>query len=50
MLSHVHKRLCYLQVSGEYAMLWHGSKAGAFDLKTVVMESVESMRRAGESV
>ena len=50
MLSHVHMRLCYLQVSGEYAMLWHGSKAGAFDLKTVVMESVESMRRAGESV
>ena len=42
--------LCYLQVSGEYAMLWHGSKAGAFDLKTVVMESVKSMRRAGECV
>ena len=29
-------------------MLWHGSKAGAFDLKTIVLESVESMRRAGE--
>ena len=36
------------QVSGEYAMLWHGSVAGAFDLKTIVMESVTSMRRAGE--
>ena len=38
----------YAQVSGEYAMLWHGSVAGAFDLKTIVMESVTSMRRAGE--
>ena len=37
-----------VQVSGEYAMLWHGSVAGAFDLKTIVMESVTSMRRAGE--
>ena len=37
-----------LQVSGEYAMLWHGSTAGAFDLKTIVLESITSMRRAGE--
>ena len=37
------------QVSGEYAMLWHGSTAGAFDLKTIVLESLTSMRRAGES-
>ena len=36
------------QVSSEYAMLWHGSVAGAFDLKTIVMESVTLMRRAGE--
>ena len=36
-----------VQVSGEYAMLWHGSTAGAFDLKTIVLESVTSMRRAG---
>ena len=28
-------------------MLWHGSVAGAFDLKTVVMETVDAMRRAG---
>ena len=34
-------------MSGEYAMLYHGSKAGAFDLKKAVMESVWSMRRAG---
>ena len=40
-------RVSPLQVSGEYAMLYHGSQAGAFDLKTVVMESITSMRRAG---
>ncbi len=34
-------------MSGEYAMLWHGSVAGAFDLKTVVLESLTAMRRAG---
>ena len=28
-------------------MLYHGSQAGAFDLKTVVLESVTAMRRAG---
>ena len=38
------------QVSGEYAMLWHGSTAGAFDLKTIVLESITSMRRAGTHV
>lgn len=38
-----------LQVSGEYAMLYHGSKAGAFELKTIVMECLTSMRRAGKS-
>ena len=35
-------------MSGEFAMLYHGSKAGAFDLKTIVLESVEGMRRAGK--
>ena len=29
-------------------MLYHGSEAGAFNLKTVVMESITSMRRAGD--
>lgn len=38
-----------LQVSGEYAMLYHGSKAGAFDLKTIVIECLTSMRRAGKA-
>lgn len=35
------------QVSGEYAMLWHGANNGAFDLKAIVMESLTAMRRAG---
>ncbi|XP_033108188.1 delta-aminolevulinic acid dehydratase-like [Anneissia japonica] len=39
--------LAVYQVSGEYAMLYHGSQAGAFQLKTVVMESLTAMRRAG---
>lgn len=34
-------------VSGEYAMLYHAAAAGAFDLKTAVMEMLHSMRRAG---
>ena len=39
--------LAVYHVSGEYAMLYHASQHGAFDLKTVVMESMTSMRRAG---
>ncbi|CRK97989.1 CLUMA_CG011359, isoform B [Clunio marinus] len=35
------------QVSGEYSMLIHGAKAGAFELKTVLNEVLTSMRRAG---
>jgi porphobilinogen synthase len=35
------------QVSGEYAMLHHGAKAGAFELKPVLNEVLLSMRRAG---
>ena len=31
-------------------MLYHGSKAGAFDLKTIVMECLTSMRRAGKAM
>lgn len=36
------------QVSGEYAMLWHGAKNGAFNLNAIVMETLTSMRRAGK--
>ena len=35
------------QVSGEYAMLYHGAKAGAFDLRRILIETLTSMRRAG---
>ena len=31
-------------------MLYHGSVAGAFDLRTIVLESLEGMRRAGETI
>ena len=40
--------LAIYHVSGEYAMLYHGSQVGAFDLKTIVLEAVHCMRRAGE--
>ncbi|PFX29748.1 delta-aminolevulinic acid dehydratase-like [Stylophora pistillata] len=42
--------LAIYQVSGEFAMLYHGSKAGAFDLKTIVLECLTSMRRAGADI
>ncbi|XP_068694921.1 delta-aminolevulinic acid dehydratase-like [Montipora foliosa] len=42
--------LAIYQVSGEYAMLYHGSKAGAFDLKAIVLESLTAMRRAGGDI
>lgn len=35
------------QVSGEYAMIYHGAQAAAFDLKTILNETLTSMRRAG---
>ena len=37
-------------VSGEYAMLWHGAKAGAFGLREAVMEAMGGFRRAGATV
>lgn len=42
--------LAIYQVSGEYAMLYHGAKAGAFDLKMTLMEVLCSMRRAGADI
>ncbi len=38
------------QVSGEYAMLHHAAKAGAFDLRAAVIESLTGLRRAGASI
>jgi len=42
--------LAIYQVSGEYAMIWHGAKAGAFDLDSILLETLTSMRRAGVCV
>ncbi|KAL9046967.1 MAG: hypothetical protein Q9214_000341 [Letrouitia sp. 1 TL-2023] len=38
------------QVSGEYAMIHAGAKAGVFDLKTMAFESTEGILRAGASI
>jgi hypothetical protein len=40
--------LAVYHVSGEFAMLWHGSRAGAFDLKAAVLEAMTAFRRAGK--
>jgi porphobilinogen synthase len=42
--------LAVYQVSGEYAMLWHGAKANAFDLRMILVETIHSMRRAGADI
>lgn len=42
--------LAIYQVSGEYAMLYHGAKAGAFNLETTLLEVLTSMRRAGADI
>ncbi|XP_028394740.1 delta-aminolevulinic acid dehydratase-like [Dendronephthya gigantea] len=42
-----HLPLAIYQVSGEYAMLYHASQAGAFKLKDSVLETLQCMRRAG---
>lgn len=45
-----HYPLFIYQVSGEYAMLHHGAKAGAFNLRVTLKEVLTSMRRAGADV
>ncbi|GHJ87787.1 hypothetical protein NliqN6_4189 [Naganishia liquefaciens] len=40
---------CY-QVSGEYAMIYAGAKAGVYDLRQMAEETVGSMIRAGASI
>ncbi|CDQ92211.1 unnamed protein product [Oncorhynchus mykiss] len=42
--------LAVYNVSGEFAMLWHGAQAGAFDLRTAVLESMTAFRRAGADI
>jgi len=46
----VHVPVACYHVSGEYAMLWHAAAAGAFDLKTAVLETLTGMRRAGADI
>lgn len=41
-----HPTACY-QVSGEFAMVHAGARAGVYDLKTMAFETVNSMIRAG---
>jgi len=38
------------QVSGEFAMIHAGAKAGVFDLKTMAFESTEGILRAGATI
>ncbi|KAF9526678.1 hypothetical protein CPB83DRAFT_857610 [Crepidotus variabilis] len=44
-----HPIACY-QVSGEFAMIHAGARAGVYDLKTMAFESTESMVRAGATL
>ena len=44
-----HPLACY-QVSGEYAMVVAGARAGVYDLRTMAFETTESMVRAGTSL
>lgn len=41
-----HPIACY-QVSGEFAMIHAGAKAGVYDLRQMAFETTESMVRAG---
>lgn len=38
------------QVSGEYSMLYRAAEAGVFALQDAAMETLTSMRRAGNKV
>ncbi|KAK7895421.1 hypothetical protein WMY93_020746 [Mugilogobius chulae] len=42
--------LAVYNVSGEFAMMWHGAQAGAFDLRAAVMEAMTAFRRAGADI
>ncbi|XP_037933912.1 delta-aminolevulinic acid dehydratase-like [Teleopsis dalmanni] len=45
--TYPHYPLFVYQVSGEYAMLYHAAQNGAFELKSVLMETMKGFRRAG---
>lgn len=44
-----HPLACY-QVSGEYAMVVAGARAGVYDLRQMAYETVEGMLRAGATL
>lgn len=48
-LAKDHPLACY-QVSGEFAMVHAGAKAGVYDLRTMAFETVDSMVRAGATL
>lgn len=48
--AHPHHPMFVYQVSGEYAMIYHGAREGAFDLQKILNEILLSMRRAGADV
>uniref|UniRef100_A0A8C9M8G4 Delta-aminolevulinic acid dehydratase n=1 Tax=Panthera tigris altaica TaxID=74533 RepID=A0A8C9M8G4_PANTA len=48
--KHPELPLAVYHVSGEFAMLWHGARAGAFDLKAAVLEAMTAFRRAGADI
>lgn len=45
-LARDHPLACY-QVSGEFAMIHAGAKAGVYDLRAMAFETSESLVRAG---
>lgn len=45
--AHPNQPLFVYQVSGEYAMIYHGAKSGALHFESVLKEVLTSMRRAG---
>uniref|UniRef100_A0A8C8ZYB2 Delta-aminolevulinic acid dehydratase n=1 Tax=Prolemur simus TaxID=1328070 RepID=A0A8C8ZYB2_PROSS len=48
--KHPELPLAVYHVSGEFAMLWHGAQAGAFDLRAAVLEAITAFRRAGADI
>lgn len=55
-LSEARKELCpdlplaCYQVSGEFAMIHAGARAGVYDIQKMAVETAESMARAGASI
>lgn len=45
-----HHPLCIYQVSGEYAMIYHGAQANTFNLHDILVEIMSGMRRAGADI